>query len=74
MGTIELDLRQVATERRRRTLLKRFDQLHKGEALVLVSDSHPLPLIHWLSNERFGGFRGTFIEQSPVWRVELIRR
>jgi uncharacterized protein (DUF2249 family) len=74
MRTKELDLRKVAHSHRRRTLLRRFDQLQPGDVLLLVSDSHPLPLVHWLSNERFGGFRGTFLEQTPVWRVEITRR
>ena len=74
MRTRELDLRRVSTAQRRRTLLQRFDQLRSGDTLVLVSDSHPLPLVHWLSNERFGGFRGSFLEQSPLWRVEITRR
>ncbi len=74
MRTKELDLREVAHSRRRRTLLRRFDQLQPGDVLLLVSDSHPLPLMHWLSNERFGGFRGTFLAQKPVWRVEITRR
>lgn len=74
MATRELDLRRVAAARRRRTLLQRFDQLRTGDTLVLVSETHPLPLVHWLSNERFGGFRGTFVEQSPLWRVEITRR
>ena len=74
MRTKELDLRDVAHSRRRRTLLSRFDQLRPGDVLMLVSDSHPLPLMHWLSNERFGGFRGTFLSETPVWRVEITRR
>lgn len=70
----ELDLREVDRTRHRSELLQRFDRLEAGDALVLISDRHPLPLVHWLSNQRFGGFRGAFLEQTPRWRVEITRR
>lgn len=70
----ELDLGNVARDRQRSELLQRFDGLEAGDALVLISDRHPLPLVHWLAGQRFGGFRGAFLEQTPRWRVEITRR
>jgi uncharacterized protein (DUF2249 family) len=74
MRPLKLDLRTVSIHRRRRELLRRFDQLESDEVLVLVTDSHPLPLVHWLSTERFGAFRGAILDQAPVWRLEITRR
>jgi uncharacterized protein (DUF2249 family) len=70
----KLDLRTISARRRRRELLREFDRLENDEALVLVTDSHPLPLVHWLSTERFGAFRGAILGQAPVWLLEITRR
>jgi uncharacterized protein (DUF2249 family) len=70
----QLDLRPVGIQRRRRALLREFDRLGDDETLILVTDSHPLPLVHWLSTERFGAFRGAILDQGPVWRLEITRR
>lgn len=69
-----LDLRTVSRRRHRREVLEAFDRLREKEALILLTDTHPLPLVHWLSTERFGAFRGAILAQSPVWRLELTRR
>jgi uncharacterized protein (DUF2249 family) len=69
-----VDLRPVRTQRRRSEVLREFDRLRDGEALVLLTESHPLPLVHWLSTERFGAFRGAILAQGPVWQLEITRR
>lgn len=74
MRTTELDLRDVSVHMRRRALLLRFDQLRPGDSLVIVSDTHPLPLMHWLLTARFSSFSGRFLAQTPNWRVEITRR
>jgi uncharacterized protein (DUF2249 family) len=76
-GTMQprtVDLRPVRTHRRRSEVLREFDRLRAGEALVLLTESHPLPLVHWLSTERFGAFRGAILAQGPVWQLEITRR
>jgi uncharacterized protein (DUF2249 family) len=70
----QLDLRPVGIQRRRRALLREFDRLGDDETLILVTDSHPLPRVHWLSTERFGAFRGAILDQAPVWKLEITRR
>jgi uncharacterized protein (DUF2249 family) len=74
MRSRQLDLRPVGIQRRRRALLREFDRLGDDESLILVTDSHPLPLVHWLSIERFGAFRGAILDQAPVWKLEITRR
>lgn len=69
----EFDLRPVPPRKRRRLLLERFEELDPGAGFVVVLDKHPLPLIHWLSEHRFGDFEGSFLERGFTWRV-LIRR
>lgn len=69
----DFDLRPVHPRERRRRLLQRFERLDPGTGFVLVVDEHPLPLIHWLSERRFGEFEGSFLERGFTWRV-LIRR
>ena len=74
MSHRELDLRSIPRMRQRRALLESFDRLEPGDALMVISERHPLPLVHWLSTERFGAFRGAFLDQTPFWRVEITRR
>jgi uncharacterized protein (DUF2249 family) len=69
-----LDLRTISRRRHRREVLHAFDRLRDEEALILLTDSHPLPLVHWLSTERFAAFRGAILAQAPVWRLEITRR
>jgi uncharacterized protein (DUF2249 family) len=69
-----LDLRTINSRRHRREVLHAFDRLGDEQALILLTNSHPLPLVHWLSTERFGAFRGAILAQAPVWRLEITRR
>jgi len=70
-----LDSRALPPAERRRTVLARFDALALGEALRVVTDHEPLPLLRQLREERRGLFEWTPLETGPeLWRTEIFRR
>lgn len=69
----ELDASKLRPQGRRRAILEAFDKLPRGESLVLRFDRHPLPLVYFLSEDRFGQFTGRFLERGPSWRVLITR-
>jgi uncharacterized protein (DUF2249 family) len=69
----ELDASKLRSQGRRRAILEAFDKLARGESLILRFDRHPLPLIFFLSEDRFGQFTGQFLERGPDWRVLITR-
>lgn len=57
------------------TVLARFDTLAPGEALRVITDHEPRPLLRHLRRERQGLFEWTPLETGPgLWRTELVRR
>jgi uncharacterized protein (DUF2249 family)/hemerythrin superfamily protein len=57
------------------TVLARFDALAPGEALQVITDHEPRPLLRHLRRERQGLFEWTPLETGPeLWRTELVRR
>jgi uncharacterized protein (DUF2249 family) len=69
----ELDASKLRPQGRRRAILEAFDKLARGESLVLRFHRHPLPLVFFLSEDRFGKFTGQFLERGPAWRVLITR-
>jgi len=69
----ELDASKLRSQVRRRAILEAFDNLARGDSLILRFDRHPLPLIFFLSEDRFGQFTGRFLQREPVWRVLITR-
>jgi uncharacterized protein (DUF2249 family)/hemerythrin-like domain-containing protein len=59
----------------RDTVIDRFDRLEPGQALRVVTDHDPRPLLRHMLRERAGLFEWTPLEAGPaVWRTELFRR
>lgn len=59
----------------RATVIDAFDRLEPGQALRVVTDHDPRPLLRYLRSERAGVFEWTPLEAGPtLWRTELFRR
>ena len=67
-----VDVRTIVPLERHPLIFSTFDGLETGEALVLVNDHDPRPLLRQLQNERHGQFSWDYLEQGPdVWRVSI---
>lgn len=69
-----LDVRGTAPEVRDPKIAGTLDALASGEALVLVTDHDPTPLLRRLEIEHPGTLHRRHLEDGPdVWRVEIGR-
>jgi uncharacterized protein (DUF2249 family) len=70
-----VDVRPIPAQDRYAHILGRFDGLQPGEAVAIVSDDDPKPLLHRFQEERAGAFEWWPLEEGPtVWRVVIERR
>jgi regulator of cell morphogenesis and NO signaling len=54
------------------TILKKFDDLHNGEAFLLINDHDPIPLFYEMKAEKGDVFEWKKLENGPeVWKVEI---
>ena len=54
------------------TILKKFDDLKKNEAFLLINDHDPIPLYYEMKAEKGDIFEWKKIEDGPeVWKVEI---
>jgi len=54
------------------TILKKFDDLEKDEAFLLINDHDPIPLYYEMKAEKGDVFEWKKIEDGPdVWKVEI---
>lgn len=54
------------------TILKKFDDLKKDEAFLLINDHDPIPLYYEMKAEKGDTFEWKKIEDGPeVWKVEI---
>ena len=54
------------------TILKKFDDLKKDEAFLLINDHDPIPLYYEMKAEKGDIFEWKKIEDAPeVWKVEI---
>ncbi len=71
----ELDLRNLPPEMRHGLVFQTFDALGPGEALVLVNDHDPAPLLQQFRFVRPGQAESEYLERGPIdWRVRIARR
>src|SRR6187399_2280303 len=57
------------------TIFIRFDELAKGESLIIHNDHDPKPLYYQLLGERGNIFNWEYLEQGPEWwKVRISKR
>ncbi len=65
-----IDVRLIEPKNKHRKIFERFDELMKGEHLVLINDHDPKPLYYQLLAERGNTFQWKYEENGPeVWKV-----
>lgn len=67
-----LDVRELAPRVRHPLIFSTFDELHPGEAFVLVNDHDPKPLYYEFEAERHDQFRWEYLLTGPEeWQVRI---
>ncbi len=67
-----IDVTTIPARQRHAIILKAWDDLHPGSAILLVNDHDPLPLYYQFSCEYAGMFQWEYLERGPVsWRVRI---
>ena len=70
-----IDVRQILPRMRRHPLIfATFGQLQPSDALVLVNDHDPWPLLYQFNVRHPGAFMWGYEEEGPdVWRIRITR-
>ncbi len=72
---IELDVRVIPPRDKHPTIFRAFEDLKKGESMILINDHDPRPLRYQLEAEHPGTFEWTYQAQGPeIWRVQIARK
>lgn len=72
--TTTVDVREVIPRERHPLIFGTFHQLLPGQAMLLVNDHDPKPLLYQFQAELGDIFSWDYLEQGPeVWRVRIGR-
>jgi uncharacterized protein (DUF2249 family) len=67
-----IDVRPIVPRERHPLVFSTFDGLRAGDAMELVNDHDPRPLLYQFQAERHGQFSWDVLEQGPeTWRVRI---
>lgn len=67
-----IDVRTIAPRERHSLIFAQFDALQPGEAVLLVNDHDPRPLLYQFEERRGGQFAWTYLQSGPdLWRVQI---
>lgn len=71
---LTIDLRVIAPRERHPLVFSTFKALQPGEAMQLVNDHNPQPLLGQFESGLFGAFQWNVVESGPEqWRVEIAK-
>lgn len=74
-GIPEIDLRTMPPHLRHGVVFQSFDALKQGEALVIVNDHDPMPLLQQFKFVRPGESEHEYLERGPAaWKVRIARK
>ena len=69
-----VDLRALAPRERHPLVFSTFKALQPGEAMELINDHNPKPLLGQFESGLFGAFQWNALENGPEqWRVEILK-
>jgi uncharacterized protein (DUF2249 family) len=69
---VKVDVRPLHPREKHPTIFSAFDELKSDEAMELINDHDPRPLLYQFQAERPGIFTWSYLEEGPiVWRVEI---
>ncbi len=67
-----IDVRVIEPKYKHMRIFERFDELNKGESLLIINDHDPKPLYYQLLAERGNIFNWTYLLNGPdEWRVDI---
>lgn len=69
-----LDVTQLEPRKKHPTIFSMYDDLPKGESLIIHNDHDPKPLYYQLLGERGNVFEWEYLEEGPVWWKVKIRK
>ncbi len=69
-----VDLRNLAPRERHPLVFATFKALQPGEAMELINDHNPQPLLGQFESGLFGAFNWNPLENGPgQWRVQIVK-
>ena len=69
-----VDLRTLPPRERHPLVFSTFKVLQPGEAMALINDQDPQPLLGQFESGLFGAFQWNPLENGPKqWRVEIVK-
>jgi uncharacterized protein (DUF2249 family) len=69
-----VDLRALPPRERHPLVFSTFKALQPGEAMELVNDHNPKPLLGQFESGLFGAFQWNSLKSGPEqWRVEIVK-
>lgn len=69
-----LDVRTLPPVDRHRLIFAQLDGLAERQAIALVNDHDPVPLLQQIERLRPGAFGVIYLERGPaIWRLEIAR-
>lgn len=71
MNDCIIDVRTLEPYDRHPTIFQTFAILGTGDALQIVNDHDPQPLLRLFEQELAGVFSWHYLERGPVWRVRI---
>lgn len=74
VATATIDLRTLAPRDRHSLVFSTFKALQPGEAMELINDHNPQPLLGQFESGLFGAFSWSPLETGPEqWRVQIAK-
>jgi uncharacterized protein (DUF2249 family) len=71
---VRIDVQAIAPRDRHPTIFTTFGKLARGQALELVNNHDPRPLLYQFQDQVPGQFAWSYLEQGPdTWRVAITR-
>lgn len=74
MSNVIIEAQKIPGPVRHATIFKAFDDLKDGEALVVVNNHDPRPLLNQFREQRLGQFSQEYLEEGPnEWKVKITK-
>lgn len=75
MTDLTINAQTIPAPERHATIFNAFDSLEGGEALIIVNNHDPRPLLNKFSEERPDQFSEEYLTEGPSeWKVRLTKK
>lgn len=69
-----INVPQIEPRLKHPTIFRKFDELEKGESLIILNDHDPKPVYYQLLGEKGNIFTWEYLEQGPQWWKILVTK